>query len=191
MFKLYFFDNLLINIYLYIKKTLNCLANTKTQMSEKHLVCHGAICQCQFGTAPDKLAVKTQSKRYINDKDGSEKLMATHVDIGKTFQNNTFGSCAKMNNNPCQVVVTQWSGYYEKITLENNHGKALLEDSQATCPIGTPDCISITFHGQTAELTQQNIKNARPEVVTQLFPFIDLYDQEEDEVENHYNLIKL
>jgi hypothetical protein len=41
-------------------------------MSEKHLVCHGATCQCKFGTTPDKLAVKTQSKRYINEKDGSK-----------------------------------------------------------------------------------------------------------------------
>jgi hypothetical protein len=51
------------------------------------------------------------------------KLMATHVDIGPTFEKNTFGSCKKMNNNPCQAVVTQWSGYYEKITLQDNNGK--------------------------------------------------------------------
>lgn len=55
-------------------------------MSEKHLVCQGATCQCKFGTTPDKLTVKTQSKRYINEKDGSKKLMATHVDIGPTFE---------------------------------------------------------------------------------------------------------
>lgn len=55
-------------------------------MSEKHLVCQGALCMCNFGTAPDKLKVKTQSKRYINDKDGADKLMATHMDIGKTFE---------------------------------------------------------------------------------------------------------
>lgn len=169
------------------------MLNTKTQMSEKHLVCHGAICQCQYGTVPDKLAVKTQSKRYINDKEGTEKLMATHVDIGKTFQNNTFGSCAKMNNNPCQVAVTQWKGYYEKITLEDNNGKALLEDSKATCPIGTPDCISITFHGQTVELSEQNIENADKEVLMELFPFFELEEEEEldDDEEDGVNLIKL
>jgi len=65
-------------------------------MSQKHLVCQGALCKCNFGTAPDTLKVKTQSKRYINDAKGSTKLMATDKDIGKTFEKNTFGSCAKL-----------------------------------------------------------------------------------------------
>lgn len=147
-------------------------------MSEKHLVCQGALCRCNFGTTPDKLKVKTQSKRFINDKDGSNKLMATHMDIGKTFEKNTFGSCAKMNNNPCQVVVTQWSGYYDKITLQDNNGKALLEDSKATCPIGSTNCITIINHGQTAEATQQNVKNANEEVLAEFFPFAALSNDE-------------
>lgn len=143
-------------------------------MSEKHLVCQGATCKCNFGTTPDKLKVLTQSKRFINDMDGSTKLMATHMDIGKTFEKNNFGSCAKLNNNPCQVVVTQWTGFYEKITLEDNKGKALLEDSKATCPIGAPDCITIINHGQTAEVSQKNVENADKEVLAELFPFVDL-----------------
>lgn len=143
-------------------------------MSQKHLVCQGALCKCNFGTTPDKLKVLTQSKRYINDKDGSEKLMATHKDIGKTFEKNTFGSCAKMNNNPCQAVVTEWSGYYEKITLEDNKGKALLEDSKATCPIGGKDCITIIKHGQTAEVSSQNVNNADKDAVIELCPLMDI-----------------
>lgn len=149
-------------------------------MSEKHLVCQGAICKCQFGTAPDKLMVKTQSKRYINDKEGSDKLMATHVDIGATFEKNTFGSCAKMNNNPCTPTVTKWDGYYEKITVEDNGGNALLEDSKATCAISGTPSIEIIFHGQTAEPNQQNVDNVRPEVAAQLLP------AEEDHTEYIY-----
>ncbi|WGL69301.1 DUF4280 domain-containing protein [Elizabethkingia anophelis] len=143
-------------------------------MSEKHLVCQGALCICSFGTAPDKLKVKTQSKRYINDKDGASKLMATHMDIGKTFEKNMFGSCSKLNNNPCQVSVTEWSGFYDKITLEDNKGKALLEDSKATCPIGSKDCITIINHGQTAEVSTQNVENADKEVVMSLIPFANI-----------------
>ncbi|MCL1664469.1 DUF4280 domain-containing protein [Elizabethkingia ursingii] len=143
-------------------------------MSEKHLVCQGALCRCNFGTAPDKLKVKTQSKRYINDKDGADKLMATHMDIGKTFEKNMFGSCSKLNNNPCQVTVTEWSGFYDKITLEDNKGKALLEDSKATCPIGSKDCITIINHGQTAEVSAQNVENADKEVVMSLVPFANI-----------------
>lgn len=146
-------------------------------MSEKHLVCQGALCRCNFGTTPDKLKVLTQSKRFINDKEGSQKLMATHMDIGKTFEKNTFGTCAKLNNNPCQVVVTQWSGFYEKITLQDSNGKALLEDSKATCSIGSPDCITIINHGQTVEASAKNVENADKEVLAELFPFVDLNEE--------------
>ncbi len=45
----------------------------------------------------DKLMVKTQSKRYINDKDGKEKLMATHADIGATFEKKLFWKLQKLN----------------------------------------------------------------------------------------------
>ncbi|QLL57253.1 DUF4280 domain-containing protein [Empedobacter falsenii] len=149
-------------------------------MKQKHLVCQGAICKCNFGTIPDKLKVKTQGRHYINDKEGKEKLTVTDKEIGKPFEKNSFGNCAKLNNNPCQVTVTAWSGFYEKITLEDNNGKVLLEDSKATCPIGSKDCITIINHGQTAELSKNNIKNARPEVVNELFPFIDLDDNKKE-----------
>lgn len=149
-------------------------------MSEKHLVCQGALCKCNFGTTPDTLKVLTQTKHFINDKEGSNKLMATNMDIGaSTFEKNTFGPC-KMQPipgggfKPCQIVVTAWSGFYEKITLQDNNGKALLEDSKATCPIGGPDCITIINHGQTAEVSSQNVENADKEVLMELFPFVDL-----------------
>lgn len=148
-------------------------------MGEKHLVCQGAMCKCRFGTAPDKLLVKTQNKRYINDKDGREKLTATHKDIGQTFEKNTFGSCAKMNNSACSPAVIKWEGYYEKITLKDNDGKALLEDSKATCTVAGSACIDIINHGQIAEVGNSNVSNARKEVLAVLFPFRDLPKEEE------------
>lgn len=75
---------------------------------------------------------------------------------------------------PCQAVVTSWSGFYDKITLADNNGKALLEDSKATCPIGGPDCIKIINHGQVAELSSKNVENADKEVLAELIPFADL-----------------
>lgn len=162
-------------------------------MSEKHLVCQGATCLCNFGTTPDKLKVLTQKKRFINDKEGSTKLMATNMDIGAaTFEKNTFGPC-KMQPipggfKPCQIIVTAWTGFYEKITLEDNSGKALLEDSKATCPIGGPDCIKIIDHGQISEVSQQNIKNANKEVLAELMPFVDL---DEEDAETDETLVTL
>lgn len=145
-------------------------------MSKKHLVCQGAICQCQFGTTPDTLKVLTQTKQFINDKDGKEKLMATHCDIGMTFEKNTFGSCKMMNNNPCVPALTQWQGYYEKIQIEENQGKALLEDSKGICSVAGSPCISITFHGQIAEVSPQNIQNVDKEDILMICPVMDLRD---------------
>ena len=148
-------------------------------MAEKHIVVQGATCKCKFSVAPqtDKLKVKTQNKHFANDGDGTEKLIATHKDIGKTLEKNTFGNCKMQPNgssyNPCQAVITQWSGMYDKVTLSNK-GNPLLEDSKATCPIGGPDCITITDHGQKAEASEQNEKNANDKVMAILYPFGNL-----------------
>lgn len=147
-------------------------------MESKHIVCQGATCQCNFGKLSDILKVKTQSKYYINDKEAKSKLAVTHKEIGQPFEKNMFGNCSKLNNNPCKVSVTEWSGYYKKITIQQNQGHPLLEDSKATCIIGGKDCIRITNHGQVAELSQQNFKNANPEILNELFPFIDFQNDD-------------
>ncbi|MFC6098376.1 DUF4280 domain-containing protein [Flavobacterium qiangtangense] len=154
-------------------------------MSEKHLVCHGALCQCNFGTAPDKLMVKTHQKEYINDSSGTEKLIATTKDIGQTFEKNNFGSCSKMNNNPCKVQVTEWKGFYEKTTLEHS-GKILLEDSKATCAVGGPDCIKITFHGQVTQTSSANVSNTKPETMETLNPMVAASEMKEDNSPDYY-----
>ncbi|KIA97027.1 MULTISPECIES: DUF4280 domain-containing protein [unclassified Flavobacterium] len=150
-------------------------------MSEKHIVVQGATCQCKFSVEPktDKLMVKTHTKHYANDKDGSKKLIASDKDIGQTLKKNTFGKCKKQPAGsdylPCLAQITKWSGIYEKIVL-SNQGKLLLEDSKGTCPMGAPDCITITDHGQTAEVTKQNVENSKPEVLNEIFPAVDFED---------------
>jgi len=151
-------------------------------MAEKHIVVQGAVCMCNFGTAPDKLKVLTNQKDYANDDQGSKKPIATDKDIGTTFEKNMFGSCSKMYNKPCTASVTKWSGFYEE-TILSNGGKILLEDSKATCPIGGTDCIKIIKHGQMAEPTAQNFENVNDEVQKALNPMIAPRDlQEMDEV---------
>lgn len=149
-------------------------------MSQKHLVCQGATCQCQFGNAPDKLKVLTQTKAFINEEEPQEKLVATTADVGATFEKNTFGLCQMQplpggGYKPCQAMVTQWSGAYENVTYEENNGHPLLEDSKATCPIGGKDCISIINHGQVAEITKVNIINANPAKITMINPFVNFH----------------
>lgn len=141
-------------------------------MSEKHLVCNGAICQCKFGTTPDKLKVK-QTDYYVNDSNGSEKSIANTMDIGQPFEANTFGSCKKMNNNPCKPAVTEWKDFYDNVTLQNG-GKILLENSKATCAVGGSPCIDITFHGQTASVTQHHAAKAEENKQSQLNPIVNV-----------------
>lgn len=144
-------------------------------MAEKHIVVQGAMCMCNFGTAPDKLKVLTNTKNFANDDKGSKKPIATDKDIGATFEKNMFGSCVKLYNKPCTAVVTKWSGYYEN-TLLDNGGKILLEDSKATCPIGGPDCIKIVQHGQMAEPSAQNFDNTNEDVQKSLNPMVSPAD---------------
>lgn len=149
-------------------------------MSEKHIVVNGATLKCKFSVEPklDKLKVKTQNKHYANDKDGNKKLIATDKEIGQTLEKNTFGKCKMQPNGsgdylPCQATITKWSGFYEKITLSNK-GKALLEDSKGTCPIGGPDCIEVKNHGQIAEPSEQNFINANPDVHNLINPLFNM-----------------
>ena len=158
-------------------------------MAEKRLVVNGAICMCKFGAAPDKLKVLTNTKEYANDANGAKKAIATTKDITATFEAGTFGPCAKQQGSACASMVTEWSGFYEEVQL-NNGGNPITEDSKATCPIGGKDCIEILFHGQTDELTQQNEDNTKPEVANVLNPAVDISaDLEEIEIEEDTNEI--
>jgi Domain of unknown function (DUF4280) len=149
-------------------------------MSEKHLVVQGGTCQCKFSESPqtDKIKVLTQTKEFANDKEASKKLIATNKEIGQTLEKNSFGKCklqpTSSGNLPCMAVISAWTGAYEKVTFEENHGNPLTEDSKATCPIGGPDCISIKDHGQKADVTKQNEKNADDKAMEIIYPFGNL-----------------
>ena len=148
-------------------------------MAEKHIAVQGATLKCKHSVAPqtDKLKVLSQTKDYANDKDGSEKLIATTMEIGTTMEKNTFGNCklqpAGTSYLPCVPNILKWSGEHKNVTLSNK-GKALLEDSKATCPIGGTDCIEIVKHGQKTEPSEQNAKNANPDIQVQINPMVNL-----------------
>ncbi|MBO6185875.1 MAG: DUF4280 domain-containing protein [Chryseobacterium sp.] len=144
-------------------------------MAEKHIVVQGAMCKCQFGQAPDNLKVLSHQKEYANDKSATKKLIVTTKEIGTTtFEKNTFGSCTKMGSPPppCKVMVTEWQNFYDKVQLSNG-GYIILEDSKAICAIAGTPCIEIIDHGQRAEASQQNFKNADQDVQQQINPLID------------------
>ncbi|MDR7371313.1 DUF4280 domain-containing protein [Flavobacterium aquidurense] len=156
-------------------------------MSEKHVVVHGATCKCKFSEdtkATDVLEVKSQKKHFANDKEADKKLIATSKETGQTLKKNTFGNCKLQptgsSYKPCQAVITKWSGFYEKVTL-SNQGKILIEDSKAECPIGGPDCIEITKHGQKAEVGKQQMQKADRDVLKQINPLLNLKSLREED----------
>jgi hypothetical protein len=87
---------------------------------------------------------------------------------------------------PCQAVVQEWSGFYKNVTIADKC-KILLEDSKATCPIGGPDCIKITFHGQVNAPGSSSLKKANKEVIQVLNPVVDLDDLKEEDDSNDYS----
>jgi hypothetical protein len=136
------------------------------------MICAGAMCQCKFGKSPAKFKVLTQKKHYINDPQGGEKLLATHKELGQPFESPFFGDCSKMNNNACKVNVTEWSDFYDKVTIETG-GHPLIDSSKATCPTGAKDCITITWHGQTASPSGQDVQQANSNTTAQLNPLVN------------------
>jgi len=152
-------------------------------MAEKHIVVQGATCKCQFGQAPDKLKVLTHQKEYANDKDASKKLIVTTKEIGgATFEKNTFGNCTTHGGPPppCKIMVSEWENFYDKVQLSNG-GFIIVEDSKAVCAVAGSPCIEIIDHGQRAEASQQNFKNADPEVQQQINPLVDAEEMRKDE----------
>ena len=162
-------------------------------MGAKHVVVEGATLKCKFSESPqtDVLLVKSQSHDFANDKDGAKKRIATDKDIGQTLEKNSFGKCklqpTSSGNLPCQAVITKWSNVYEKVILTNN-GKALLEDSKATCPIGGPGCIEVEKHGQKNNGSAQERRKSNDNKVTAVNPLADNKKFKDEEEQNNLAL---
>ncbi|MGO3183390.1 MAG: DUF4280 domain-containing protein [Aequorivita sp.] len=153
-------------------------------MSEKHIVVQGAICECMQGFVPDMLKVESHKYEYANDKDGSQKLIGSTMELGQPFQNKTFGQCKlqPMGNSykPCQPAITGWKDFYKDVTLKNG-GNILTEDSQGICAIAGSPVVKFTNHGQIAQPSSQNMKNADEDTQAQLNPMVDPSDIGENE----------
>lgn len=156
----------------------------------KALVCQKAECECEHGNMPDKIISVSKHRQYVNDVEGEEKMIVSTMDIGQPFEKKTFGTC-KLQPTPsgykvCQAQITKWEDFYDKVTLDNG-GNPILENSKAICPIAGVACISITFHGQKGEMTEQHQEEADPEVQNMLNPLASSTDTQEVEVKHTLN----
>ncbi|HVI46644.1 MAG TPA: DUF4280 domain-containing protein [Chitinophaga sp.] len=137
-------------------------------MADKHFVVQGAACSCQFGGSPDKLKVEANDREFINDSNGSTKLIASTKDTGQPFEAKTFGNCS-ITRGACSPAVTQWENPYQKVTLTNG-GKVLTEESKAVCSVSGAPCIKIDFHGQEAAVSQAHFDKVEIESLSVLNP---------------------
>ncbi len=137
-------------------------------MSDIAIVCQGASCACKHGSTSDSLKVISTHKEYVNEIEGSTKMIATTMDIGVPFEAGNFGNC-KLQSSSCTPSIVEWKDFYEKVTL-SNQGQILTEKSKAVCAIAGTPCVEITFHGQTATPTKGLVDQTDEETHSQLNP---------------------
>lgn len=135
-------------------------------MTNKHFVVQGALCKCSFGNISTTLQVPGTSE-YINDHIGSAKPVASSNETGNPFAPGAFGACT-FSRSKCMPAIIKWQGFPSNITLSNG-GKMLTEDSTAVCAVSGSPCISILYHGQTADMDTSTTgeKNAESTKVLQ------------------------
>ncbi len=156
--------------------------DTSNTSAAKTIVCQGGKCSCNQSETPTQIPLKvtTQSKFYINDENGSDKLIASTMELGQPFDAPFFGKCKLQPSGssflPCQPAITQWQKPYENVELANG-GKILTEDSTAMCAIG--GMIKIEDHGQDpVQVNEAQIQNGTLAVTTLLNPMITEADLE-------------
>ncbi len=93
----------------------------------QELVCSGAVCRCDKGTAPAPLHLTSQQSNYLQG-----KLVVTMLD--KTFV--PFGSCSLKNNNPCVPAPLLWQDAFELVQVLTPNSHPLLEKSTIMCSVG-------------------------------------------------------
>ncbi|WP_271784928.1 DUF4280 domain-containing protein [Aquimarina algiphila] len=153
----------------------------KPDKSGLFVVCNGAECVCDKSNEGTKATLKvlSQTKIYVNDKDGAEKLVANTNDLGIPFEVpvQTFGTCKMQPTGtsymPCIPNIVQWKDPYEAIVLDNM-GQALVDDSEGTCAFGGK--ITFETHGQTETVSQQDAEAATNDIATVVNPALSEED---------------
>ncbi len=144
--------------------------------SEKILVCHGAMCQCKQGFAPDKLKVLSHKKYYINDSSGGDKLVGNTMDLGIPFEAGTFGQCKLQPSGssylPCVPSIVKWDKFYEKVELGNG-GMILTEESKGVCAIAGSPVVEFMTNGQMGAPQASNFEEEDENVQNQLNPLVN------------------
>lgn len=127
---------------------------------------------CDKGTKFPNFKVTSHQKHYINNKEASSDFLAvTKDDTQFNPPAVPFGDCSLQNNQPCSFAPAgKWQKFYKDVQVKDH--PLLTEISELQCNIGGK--IKVMDHGQRAQLTKQNFKNANPKVHGYINPFVNL-----------------
>jgi|GEM_PF-3175526 len=142
----------------------------------KMLVCAGAMCVCDKAASPNpvKLQVLTHQKFFINDADGTEKLLATTKE--KDILALNFNQCKVPGPSkpvPCSAQL-EWKDFYEGVELPGQ-AYVLTEKSTAVCTAKGGQ-ITIKTHGQQINITNEHIRQANTSLWPAINPLVEQAD---------------
>ncbi len=127
---------------------------------------------CDKGTKFPQFKVTSHKKLFVNDKEGADDYLAvTENDLQFNPPVVPFGNCSVKNGQPCSFAPAgKWQKFYKDVKVMDNC--LLTEISELQCAVGGK--IKILDHGQKAQLSKQNFKNADNKVHQYINPLIDL-----------------
>ena len=157
---------------------------SNTEHNGKHFVIQKGKAMCDKGTSFPNFKVTSHQKHYWNDADGKEDYLAvTEDDVQFNPVAVPFGNCSVKNGQPCSFApVGKWEKPYNKVKVMGK--SCLTEISELQCAIGGK--ITVMKHGQTAEISKQNFKNADPFILSQINPFFN-FGEFLDKIEEEEN----
>ena len=131
---------------------------SSSEHDNKLFVIQKGKAMCDKGTKFPNFKVASHQKHYWNDEEGqADYLAVTEDDVMFNPPAVPFGNCSVKNGNPCAFAPSgKWTKTYDKVKVMGK--SCLTEISELMCASGGK--ITIMQHGQTSELSNQNIKNA-------------------------------
>lgn len=157
----------------------------------KYFVIQKGKAQCNQGNQFPQFKVTSHQKHYWNNKEGqADYLAVTEDDLQFTPSGPSFGQCKLKPSSggylPCAFAPAgKWQKTYEKTKVMNK--SCVTELSELMCTTGGK--ITIKEHGQTAEITKRNVRNADPKEQQNINPLLD-YKEFQEEQEEDVNICK-
>lgn len=144
---------------------------SNSEHDDKHFVIQKGKAICDKGTKFPNFKVTSHQKHYWNDANGENDYLAvTEDDVMFNPPAMPFGNCSVKNGNPCAFAPSgKWTKTYDKVKVMDK--SCLTEISELMCATGGK--ITVMKHGQTAEISKTNVRNADSRLMNMINPFMD------------------